>query len=336
MKFKFLVALLVSTGLSAAHAAEVVGQEQDKLDQYVQAQELKRSQLEDNENEAYGYETKLDEARKDLKAAEDEYEAAKKAEIDARIAYAGDQSQDNERAVRLAEHTLSMAERGVRNRAKRLSFAEERLADLKSDQNALKTELADLEKRIKAQQAAVKDVETRQDAEQKRLLAKAEAARIDAAKRRAAEIPKAASVKMAKTVAPAAGPTEAPLSAEEAKAATIAALSDLDRQALDYVTTEMERFKQLTLGSKARPLYRNLVLQGSQVESSEFEHRGRDQYWTEAVVSKGQQEFQINGFRFSRIVPAAHDGEVYVFIFDSKRASRPRLVMFKKSLLDLI
>ncbi|MYM62312.1 hypothetical protein [Pseudomaricurvus sp. HS19] len=335
MKFKILVALLLaSASVSNTFAAEAPGPEQDKLDQYYQAQELKQSQLEEYENEAYGYETKLDQARKELKEAEAEFDAAKKAEVEARIAYAGDESQDNERAVRLAEHALAMAERGVRNRAKRLTFAEERLAELDGSQQALKTELADLQKRIKTQEAVVREAESRQDAEQKRLLAKAEAARLEAAKRRAADAPKAAPEKVAKAApAPAVAAAATP---EERKAAAIEALSDLDRQALGYISTEMERFKQLSLGSNARPLYRFLNLQGDKVKTTDFEHRGRDQYWAEAVVSKGPQEFRINNFKFSRIVPAAHDGETYVFIFDSKRASRPRLIMFKKSLLDLI
>ena len=68
--------------------------------------------------------------------------------------------------------------------------------------------------------------------------------------------------------------------------------------------------------------------------AAEFKFQGRKLYLAESDVKSGQQIFRVGSKNFRSTIPAADDGQVYMFILDAKRPSSPRLSMFKKSLLD--
>ena len=60
---------------------------------------------------------------------------------------------------------------------------------------------------------------------------------------------------------------------------------------------------------------------------------GLDQYRVIVPVTAGRQTYKVNSWKFRRTIPADDNGERYVFVFDARRLSRPRLVMYPEYLL---
>lgn len=342
MRIKNLVftALLLSTTPFAQ--ADAVSQVQDKLDRYYQSYENRTSQLEDIENQLFGYQNKLARAQTDLETATQELEAAQKKQASAKIALVGDSSQENARALKLADHALSMAERGVRTRTKRYERAQNNHAELLAEQNRLESQIVADKSRIKQQEARLVETTQRAEQEAKALLVAAEKAKQSAEKRIQAEqdqkqrlaVIKAEQARLAEQVK-----TEAPqkIQVEHVTKEEKAELSELDKEALRYAQKEVARLENLLSdGKSGRPTFKRLVLGGNKIESKAFEFLGQNQYRVETTVTNGRQIFQIGKHKFRRTIPAADSGEAYVFIFDAKRPSRPRLVMYKKALLENI
>lgn len=338
IKQLFLSALILTATPSLF--AGTVSQEEDKLDRFYQAFENRSSELEEIENELFGYDYKLDRAQKDLKTAQSELEVAEKEHAKAKSDLAANATEDNQRAFKLAEHALNMSERGVRTRTKRLERVEGYMQELQDSISSLQAQVAASQKRIDAQEEQVREAK---NAAQARLV-QADKAREDASQlvveeKRQAEI--------AERVQPVVQPPAAveqkqiveeqisEASAEEMSESEQVELSELDKEALEYAQKEVTRLEKLLSSSnEGRPTFRYLTLVGSKVESQSFEFLGRDQYRVDAVVSKGRQIFEVGSHKFRRTIPASDDGKEYVFIYDAKRLSRPRLVMFKKSLID--
>jgi len=314
---------------SAVVSSASVTQEQERLARYEQSLDNRMSEFEDIENDLFGLEAKLAGARKEVARAASDLEAARTRHSAASIKLAGSKSDDNKRAVRLTSHALKMSERGVRTRTKRL----ERLRASEQALQAMKTELQaklDSDKqRIVKQQARI--VETELAAEQQAVwLVKAEQAKQTAKAEQqvsadAVNARKRLAEKTAVLAAKQALLAEEPITAE---------LSELDMEALAFARKEVARLDELLgAGKGGRPIFNRLILRGEQIDGNEFEFLGRRQYCAEAVVIKGRQLFEVAGHKFRRTIPAADDGQAYVFILDAKRPSRPRLVMYKKSLI---
>ncbi|WP_439134431.1 hypothetical protein [Pseudomaricurvus sp.] len=347
IKQLILSALILTT--SQYLSAGTVSQEEDKLDRFYQAFENRSSELEDIENELFGYDYKLERAQSDLKKAQADLDVAEKEYAKAKADLAANDSEDNQRAYMLAEHALKMSERGIRTRTKRLERVEGYMQELADSKSRLEAQVSASQRRI--------DIQEKQVAEAKKVaearLAQAERARKEAERRMAEEKRLAAAAAVEPAIQPPAVVEEAPkVVKEEVLEEQVAAeqpvdepadmseaeekeLSELDKEALEYAQKEVERLEDLLSSSDSgRPTFRYLTLVGNKVDAKKFEFLGRDQYRVDTVVSKGRQIFEVGRNKFRRTIPASDDGQEYVFIYDAKRLSRPRLVMFKKSLID--
>ncbi|GAB3106795.1 hypothetical protein GCM10027217_32610 [Pseudomaricurvus hydrocarbonicus] len=348
MIFKKLALSALILGSTQFTFALSPSQEEDKLDRYYQAFENRSSELEDVDNELFGYEYKLERAQKDLQSAEQELSKAQSEYATAKAALLKDNSEDNLRNMNLTEHALKMSERGVRTRTKRLERVENNIAELTAKKEQLSKQVTEGQKRITAQEKLVQKVK----ADASRRLAQAEQAKAEAQrrmleeKRLAESSRKAVEASLNKPTSPSPVsqpavqvPTESIAAAADESPDTIdqSELSTLDREALEYAQKEIARLEDLLTDSNhGRPTYKRLTLGGNKVETEQFEFLGKDQYRVDTVVQNGRQIFQVGKHKFRRTIPASDNGAEYVFIYDAKRLSRPRLVMFKKSLLDAI
>jgi len=329
----------------AVSSADTVAQAQDKLDRYYQAFENRSSELEEVENQLFGYQNKIKGVRSDLSTAQQELAQARKKQAAAKIQLVGDASQDNERALKLANHALKMAERGVRTRTKRDERAQTNLAALLEEKTRLASQISADEARIAEQEKTLAAVKLRNARQAKQQLVAAERAKRQATVRIEAE------KLQADAVAERLAAIEAEKKAQTAEKLVIehqalehsqsqpkeVELSDLDREALAYAQKEVARLESLLDGGNpGRPTFKRLTLGGNKIDAKPFEFLGQNQYRVETKVANGRQIFQIGKHKFRRTIPVADDGQDYVFIFDAKRPSRPRLVMYKKALIESI
>lgn len=340
--------LLSAFLLSAAQlvTAANVSQEEDKLDRLYQAFENRTSELEDIENELFGFDYKLDRAKEDLKTAEADLAAAEREFAKAQAAVAADNSEENQRALKMAEHSRNMSERGVRTRGKRLERVEGSLTELQTAKARLDAQVAVAQKRVQEQEAvlvAAKNAEAakaRDEASRKADDARQQSAAATAAVVAAATVAEVATARV-EPVAQLPKDQE-PKAQESAATATTsvpaaapAELSELDHEAQEHARNEVARLQEvLESGDTGRPTFKNLLLTGNRMEPQLFEFLGQDQYRVDVVVSNGRQIFEVGRNKFRRTIPASDNGQTYVFIYDAKRLSRPRLVMFKKSLVE--
>jgi hypothetical protein len=319
-----IFSLLLLLGSSVA-SADTVTQEQERLERYEQSLDNRTSEFEDVENDLFGLEAKLVDARQTVVGATSDLEAARARHSAAAIKLAGDDSDDHKRAVRLTSHALKMSERGLRTRSKRLERLEANEQALQLSKVQLQAQLVKDEKNIAKQQARI--VAAKKSAAQQVVrLEKAEKA-----KRAAKAEQHESAVLKAQRLANKEPPKQVVAVEEPAPVK----LSELDLEVLAFARKEVQRLDELLASGKGgRPIFNRLVLRGDQIEGNEFEFLGRKQYRAEAVVSKGRQLFEVAGHKYRRTIPATDDGQAYVFILDAKRPSRPRLVMYKKSLIE--
>lgn len=324
-------------------SADSVGLAQDKLDRFYQAFENRSSELEDIENQLFGYQNKLKSVQSDLSIAQQELELARKKQAGAKIQLVGEASQDNERALKLTTHALKMAERGVRTHTKREERVQTNLAALLEEKTRLASQISADEARIVEQEKALEATKSREAKQAKRLLVAADRAKREARARMEAEKLQASAAAERLAAIEAERKAQAAEKLVIEQQAVVQAkqeqvdLSDLDREALAYAQKEVARLESiLDVGNPGRPTFKRLTLGGNKVEAKSFEFLGQNQYRVEAKVVNGRQIFQIGKHKFRRTIPAADDGQDYVFIFDAKRPSRPRLVMYKKALLENI
>lgn len=290
--------------------------------------------------ELESFSRKLETAENDL--AQSNRDAAKAQALlqQSKAAHQANPNQDTDRALRKAEHGYAMAERGVKNRSKRVERIQGKHQQLllSTERNAqqqkaltaqLKNNRADIqrlqvalqEEKQKAQVAAneasakieqqarlVQQEKQKQEAEQKLALQReAEAKKAKLTQTMAKKDPVSQEIK---------------LSVEDQAAKTAA---------LDILTAVNQ---QIADKPGRRPLYKRLTLKGQQLVSVPFTFMGANYYRAEARVSSGQQFFEIAKNRFKRDLPEADDGQLYVFIYQAKSASRGVLQYYKKSLVE--
>lgn len=344
---KTLAILLFSV---STHASELsVGQ--DKLARLEQIYENQTEEMEDLEDQLIGYRNKVDGAEKDLVTATAELDAAAKTLLECQSAARQVPSVDADRALKLADHAHDMAERGVRTRTKRLERLQGNLHELEAQATAQQALLKQQEQRMAAQKSAlaatVSKLERQADQQARAAqLASVEASRVadkPAQPANAAAPAKVASAKLETTPiftpAPPAASHEQVLASLKPVPVTQQKpeLSDLDQEELAYVQKEAQRLAEATQGADTSdPTFKRLTLDALGQPSVPFTYLGGEQYRVEVPVIGGKQVFSVRNKVYRRTIPAADDGAVYVFIYDARRLSRPRLVSFKKSLLDYI
>ncbi|MBY6189081.1 hypothetical protein KUV22_01465 [Microbulbifer agarilyticus] len=331
-----------SVELQAASSLTV---EQNRLARMEQVQENRLVELEDIENEIVSYEYKLERAQKSLSEARKNYQQSLVAVKAAEREHKGAASTDTERALKKAKHALNMAERGVDSRNRRVEFIQSNYAELESRLTDTRESVAGGKSRLAAQQALV-------DSLVKEMLSEAKTAKAKAAAKKSAPKPeKAPAVVISPPEVPeptlaAAGDVtnavaDAAVSAESASSdepVEVASAREIDPEMVDYVRGERARLEklldQLAEGETGKHTFRNLTLKPKGEDSVEFEFLGQDQYRVVLPVAAGRQTYKVNSWRFRRTIPADDNGERYVFIFDARRLSRPRLVMYPEYLLS--
>ncbi|WP_444957268.1 hypothetical protein [Microbulbifer sp. ZKSA002] len=306
-----------------AQAQTPLTAEKNRLARLEQSLENRSVGLEDVENELLSYEYKLEQAQKSLDDLRLEYEASRQELNQATRAHESTPNSDTERRLKKAKHAFAMAERGVDSRSRRLEFIKENHQQLQQKLAEEKQAIADAKAKISAQQDKIsKMVED--------MLAKAEASERRAAMARAAatnEKPKPPQIK---------AQVEPPKRDEPAKKVEAVAKREIDADLLDYVKRETARLSDLLADEEGndRKTFRDLELRPIGGERVPFEFLGENQYRLVTTVESGRQTYKINTWKFRRTIPAEDDGARYVFIFDARRLSRPRLVMYPEYVLS--
>ncbi|MEJ2445814.1 MAG: hypothetical protein P8Y42_20595 [Exilibacterium sp.] len=344
-----VLALLLVSGLAGAAS---LPQERDKLARYEQAYENYLVDIEDIENEIYGYEEKIKGANKDLKEAENDLKEDTKELTEARKALQAEKSQHNQRQLKLAAHAHKMSKRGIRTRSKRLERLEERLSELQQELSVKQGGAKRAKQRISAQERRVAQVlsylKNQARTSSPQIVAKPSPPREEVKLQpKLVSIPPAPAqpARQASAQAPRQQAQEAleEMEDDDDEVLDTEALEHdddevLDTEALEHVRREMARLqKLLSRGNKGRPTFKHLILEGvKSPKRVKFEFLGKNQYRAEARVEKGKQLFEVGSNKFRRTIPESDDNEVYVFIYDAKRLSRPRLVIFNKALMEYL
>ncbi|WP_139304781.1 hypothetical protein [Microbulbifer marinus] len=319
-----MAGLVVFGGAGAfAQTQATLTAEKNRLARMEQSLENRMVEVEDIENELLSYEYKLERAKESLDKARQHYEESRaelqKAERDHQLN--GDS--DTERQLSKAKHGFAMAERGVDSRNRRVEFIQTNFDELKAQLDAEQKAITQTKSRISAQENKVAEMVSA-------MLAKAEAAQ-----RTAAAAKNVAPVNRPQLPAPTvAAVEEAPK--KEVVAEPAAEVREVDPELLDYVKRERARLDKLLADNsgEGKHTFRNLELRPSRGEALPFEFLGQNQYRLIAPVEAGRQTYKINTWKFRRTIPADDDGVRYVFIFDARRLSRPRLVMYPEYVLS--
>ncbi|SHG05418.1 hypothetical protein SAMN04487965_3204 [Microbulbifer donghaiensis] len=320
-----LMAGLVMFGGSGAIAQTQASltAEKNRLARMEQSLENRMVEVEDIENELLSYEYKLERAQESLDKARKHYDESRvelqKAERDHQLK----SDSDTERQLNKAKHGFAMAERGVDSRNRRVEFIQTNYDELKAQLDAEQKAISQTKSRISAQEAKVEQMVNT-------MLAKAEAAQ------RAAAVKRAAPVSKPELPEPTVAAIEAAPAPKEVVAEPAAPAQEVDPELLDYVKRERARLDKLLAeqSDEGKHTFRNLELRPSRGEALPFEFLGQNQYRLVATVEAGRQTYKINTWKFRRTIPADDDGARYVFIFDARRLSRPRLVMYPEYVLS--
>ncbi|MFA0810127.1 hypothetical protein [Microbulbifer epialgicus] len=320
----FLAGLVVFGG-AVAQAQSTLGVEKNRLARLEQSLENKQVELEDIENELLSYEYKLERAQESLNGLRKEFEESRLELEEARRAHESNANSDTERRLTKAKHGFAMAERGVDSRSRRLEFIQSNHKELQAKLTEERKAVVQTKAKISAQQDKISQmVET--------MLAKAEESERRAALARSAKVEKPKPPKL-KTAA-----IEKPKKKEVAPKSQPAPVVErnIDPELLSYVEREQERLSTLLADKDGenKQTFRNLELRPSGGERLPFEFLGKNQYRLVTTVEAGRQTYKINTWKFRRTIPAEDDGTRYVFVFDARRLSRPRLVMYPEYVLD--
>ncbi|WP_444930552.1 hypothetical protein ACJJIF_01865 [Microbulbifer sp. SSSA002] len=312
-------------GGAVAQAQTPLTAEKNRLARLEQSLENRSVGLEDVENELLSYEYKLEQAQKSLDELRLEYEASRQELNQATRAHESSSNSDSERRLKKAKHAFAMAERGVDSRSRRLDFIRENYQQLQQKLVEEKQAVADTKLKISVQQDRIsRMVED--------MLAKAEASERRAALARAAaatEKPKPPVVRAQVEPPKPKEPVKKPVKEE------VVVKRAIDPDLLDYVREEKQRLDTLLADKEGndRQTFRSLELRPVGGERIPFEFLGENQYRLVTTVESGRETYRINTWKFRRTIPAEDDGVRYVFIFDARRLSRPRLVMYPEYVL---
>ncbi|WP_143731317.1 hypothetical protein [Microbulbifer sp. GL-2] len=320
----FLAGLVVFGG-AVAQAQSALTVEKNRLARLEQSLENKQVQLEDIENELLSYEYKLERAQESLSGLRKEFEESRLELEEARRSHDSNANSDTERRLTKAKHGFAMAERGVDSRSRRLEFIQANYKELQAKLAEEQRSITETKAKISAQQDQISQLVDS-------MLAKAEESERRAALAKSARLEKPKPPKL-KTAA-----IEKPKKREtisQPKPAP-AVERDIDPELLAYVKREQERLTSLLADQDGdnKQTFRNLELRPSGRERVSFEFLGKNQYRLVTTVEAGRQTYKINTWKFRRTIPAEDDGTRYVFVFDARRLSRPRLVMYPEYVLN--
>lgn len=98
----------------------------------------------------------------------------------------------------------------------------------------------------------------------------------------------------------------------------------------------MKKLSDLSSKKSRAPLLKHVAVSGEGVATTDLEHLGREQYIAFVTLPAGDVFLEINGKVYDETIPAADGGQEHVILFDHKRPTRPKLTVFKRSLLQFV
>lgn len=300
--------------------------------------------VEDQNQLVEAYHFKLNGAKSDQQQAEQDLQLKKSQANDSTQQHKLSPNSNSQRQLNQAQHGWKIAQRVVRSRAKRYRRIETKLQLAEAELGRAKLKLGSLKLQKKRQGAYIINLQRAKklesvNAEQLRSAAEAAKAAEAAEAAKAAELRLEAEVQAqllavsrveskpaVKAVVKSVPKRESRLSVD---------LAGLELDALAQARREETRLRRLLAKRKTvKPIFKSLLLRSSRMSPIKFSHLGNNMYRVEAQVAAGKQLFEVATTDFRTSIPDTDDGMWYVFIYDARRASRGRLSMYKRSLLQ--
>lgn len=314
-----------------------------KIQQLVQNQRLF---VDDQSQTVEAFERKLSRAKADSELAESELKAQGLEVAELTRVYKADAKDETQRKLNQVKHGYGIAQRAVNNRKKRYRRIEIKFEKSLKSLDVIRTKLSSLNQQEQRQLAYISNLRRKREQELevqlKRLAAfDANAAAVQNQKEKAQKAEaqlesiagKAATVSLLVPESKAA--SVKPVEIDKKEPVVAANLKTLDQEAVKQARRELDRLNRLVAKkTPVRPIYKNLFLSGSKMRRTNFSHLGNNMYRAEAKVKAGKQLLVAATTDLRIRIPYSDDNEVYVFIYDARRASRGRLSMYKKSLLN--
>lgn len=369
----FILSLCFSVilpNLALANTSESLLQSRDTLSRLQQLSEIEQLSYGDSRQFVEDYRRKADKARIDLQQAEQDVETKQRQHADL---LSGEQTPERLRQLKLSSHALRMSKRGAKSRSRRLLRIEGKLAQAITAQASLKSKAAQANARVSRQKDKLASLqEGINKASAAALVGKKITAPISKAtpisKPKATPEPtpapalivaatpeaghrvkkvasrlESSKVKTLQTVAINKPVVKTPpvkqanLKEQKPNSRKQEALDNANlREAVKAAAVRESKRAEAALASKdkGRQVHKKLQIKGEGFSEGDFEFLGAHQYRAQVHVTHGVQSFIVGSHRYRATVPLSDDGELYVFLYDVSRVGRPRLSMYRKSLVE--
>jgi len=346
--FSFLLTLLLATS-SVAQSLET---EQSSLKSLLKAPPAIEKRISLLSAQSESFERKIVQAKNDVIQSDIELQGALKAAEAAKQEYQSQPSQDTDRVLRKNQHRLAMAERGVKSRQKRLDRIQGKFQKSAAQLKTAQQELSQSSQKIRSQRLKIERV--REQIQQQESIAqekfaintRAAAAAVAetlrqnklaliAEKKSAQDIVVTQTLASAKAQAASGGGVQKTVKTDEGSisdGATLSAAQEKQKSKIEVLLAKIAEAK--VKRENRRALYKRLTIKGNKLSQHLFTHIADNYYRTEAVVTSGPQLLEVGHNRLKRDIPKGDDGKTYVFIYHAKTASRGKLWMYDKALLD--
>lgn len=330
--------------LASANTPESLVQERDTLLRLQQLSELEQLSYGDSQQLVEDYRRKADKARADVQQAKRDVEIKQQQHSGL---LRGEQTPERLRLLKLSSHALKMSKRGAKSRSRRLLRIEGKLAEAVSSQVRLKSKVAQAGVRVSKQKDKLAKLQKSLEKVPAAVLKPSQVAgakpEVDSAITKPAAGIRNDKVKIIQTVAVKKPSVERP--PVQTVSLDVQAANDAEQEALESANLRLQvkaaavresKRAEVALASKdkGRQVHKNLKIEGEGFLEANFEFLGSHQYRAQVKVTHGTQSFIVGSHRYRATIPLSDEGETYVFLYDVNRVGRPRLSMYRKSLLE--
>jgi len=362
MLILFLSTSVILPNFASANTSDSLLQGRDTLSRLQQLSEIEQLSYGDSLQLAEDYRRKADKARIDLQQAEQDVEAKQQQHSGL---LAGEETPERLRKLKLSSHALKMLKRGAKSRSKRLQRIEGKLELAVTAQASLKAKVSQASNRVSRQQDKLAELQKSIDAASVAALARNKKSKPSSAL--------VAKTKPTAKTTTTAATKESPTAGEIASGLDIAKVKTIQTVAINKPVVKNPAVQQASLKlqepnshkqeaidnaslnelvkaaavreskraevalaskGKGRQVHKNLQIEGEGFSEADFEFLGAHQYRAEVKVIHGTQSFTVGSHRYRATIPLSDSGELYVFLYDVTRAGRPRLSMYRKSLVE--
>jgi len=362
MLILFLSTSVILPNFASANTSDSLLQGRDTLSRLQQLSEIEQLSYGDSLQLAEDYRRKADKARIDLQQAEQDVEAKQQQHSGL---LAGEETPERLRKLKLSSHALKMLKRGAKSRSKRLQRIEGKLELAVTAQASLKAKVSQASNRVSRQQDKLAELQKSIDAASVAALARNKKSKPSSAL--------VAKTKPTAKTTTTAATKESPTAGEIASGLDIAKVKTFQTVAINKPMVKSPAVQQASLKlqepnshkqeaidnaslnelvkaaavreskraevalaskGKGRQVHKNLQIEGEGFSEADFEFLGAHQYRAEVKVIHGTQSFTVGSHRYRATIPLSDSGELYVFLYDVTRAGRPRLSMYRKSLVE--